>query len=190
MAQIFNQLAKNKQAIVDAVVKVIQAVPDEHDYARDTQRLEAEVDDLSAKKDRLLELSIAGAITVEEFKRRNDSFNEQVKSLESQMQILQAEEEKSRCSKTRLSEIKSAVEQALSFSNGIDSSLVTTILDHIVVKKESTKENIYLDIHLKFGGLWEVAFQREKSSFLGIRLRNITPKALTKMILFPSGLSD
>jgi len=182
LAQIFKQLAKNKQAIVDAVVKVIQAVPDEHDYARDTQRLEAEVDDLSAKKDRLLELSIAGAITVEEFKRRNDSFNEQIKSLESQMQILQAEEKKSRCSKTQLSEIKAVVEQALSFSNGINSSLVTTILDHIVVKKESTKENIYLDIHLKFGGLWEAAFQRDKSSFLGIRLRNTTPKPSTRTI--------
>lgn len=180
MAQIFNRLAKNKQAIVDAVVKVIQAVPDEHDYARDTQRLEAEMDDLSAKKDRLLELSIAGAITVEEFKHRNDNFNVQMKSLESQIEILQAEEKKSRCSKTQLSEIKAAVEQALSFSDGIDSSLVTTILDHIVVKKDSTKENIYLDIHLKFGGLWEVAFQREKSSSLGIRLRNTTPKPLTR----------
>ena len=175
MAQIFNQLAKNKQAIVDAVVKVIQAVPDEHDYARDTQRLEVEMDDLSAKKDRLLELSIAGAITLEEFKRRNDNFNEQMKSLENQIEILHAEEEKSRCSKTQLSKIKASVEQALSFSNGVDSSLVTTILDHIVVKKNSTKENIYLDIHLKFGGLWEVAFQREKSSSLGIRLRNTTP---------------
>ena len=180
MAQIFNRLAKNKQAIVDAVVKVIQAAPDEHDYARDTQRLEAEMDDLSAKKDRLLELSIAGAITVEEFKHRNDNFNVQMKSLESQIEILQAEEKKSRCSKTQLSEIKAAVEQALSFSDGIDSSLVTTILDHIVVKKDSTKENIYLDIHLKFGGLWEVAFQRDESSSLGIRLRNTTPKPLTR----------
>ena len=51
---------------------------------------------------------------------------------------------------------------------------------HIVVKKDSTKENIYLDIHLKFGGLWEVAFQREKSSSLGIRLKNITPRPLIR----------
>ncbi len=53
MAQIFNHLAQDKQAIVDAVVKVIQAVPDEHDYARDVQRLENERNHLSAKKDRL-----------------------------------------------------------------------------------------------------------------------------------------
>ena len=176
MADIFNRLAKNKQAIVDAVVKVIQAVPDEHDYARDAQRLEDELNDISAKKDRLLELSIAGAITIEEFKRRNDGFNEQIRNLENQMEILQAEERKGRQSKAQLAEIKAAVEQELSFHNGINSALVTTILDHIVVKKESTKENIYLDIYLKFGGPWEAAFQREKSSFMSIRLKNITPK--------------
>ncbi len=175
MAQIFNQLAKNRQAIVDAVVKVIQAVPDEHDYARDAQRLEAEIDELSAKKDRLLELSIAGAITIEEFKRRNDSFNKQVQSLEDHMEALRAEEEKSRCSKEQLTAIRAAVEEELSFSSGINSALVTTILDRIVVKRESTKENIHLDIHLKVGGPWEAAFQREKSSLVGIRLRNITP---------------
>ena len=182
MAQIFDQLAKNKQAIVDAVVKVIQAVPDEHDYAKDAQRLEAEIEELSAKKDRLLELSIAGAITIEEFKRRNDSFNIQLQNLENQMGALQAEEEKSRCSKEQLAAIKAAVEQELSFSSGINSSLVTTILDHIVVRRESTKENICLDIHLKFGTPWEAAFQREKSSLVGIRLKNITPKISTRMI--------
>lgn len=176
MADIFNRLAKNKQAIADAVVKVIQAVPDEHDYARDVRRLEGEWNDLSAKKDRLLELSIAGAITIEEFKRRNDSFNEQIKNLERQMEILQAEERKGRQSKSQLAEIKVAVEQELSFHNGINSALVTTILDHIVVKKESTKENIYLDIHLKFGGPWEAAFQRDKSSLMSIHLRNTTPR--------------
>lgn len=182
MAQIFNQLAKNRQAIVDAVVKVIQAVPDEYDYARDAQRLEAEITDLSAKKDRLLELSIAGAITVAEFKRRNDSFNKQIQDLGEQMEALRAEEEKSRCSKEQLAAIKAAVEQELSFSSGINSTLVTTILDRIVVKRESTKENIHLDIHLKFGGPWEAAFRREKSSLVDIRLRNITPKVWTRTI--------
>ena len=39
MAQIFDQLAQNKQAIVDAVVTVLQSVPDEHDYSQDRRAL-------------------------------------------------------------------------------------------------------------------------------------------------------
>ena len=58
MAQIFEQLAKDKSAIVDAVMKVIQAVPNEHDYRQDVRHVEAEIDSICAKKDRLLEMSI------------------------------------------------------------------------------------------------------------------------------------
>ncbi len=43
---------------------------------------------------------------------------------------------------------------------------MTTILDHIVVKKGSTKEEVHLDVHLKFGDPYGVVFHRENSSFL------------------------
>ena len=36
------------------------------------------MDDLERKKNRLLDLSIAGALTVAEFKERNDAFNAQI----------------------------------------------------------------------------------------------------------------
>ena len=165
MAQIFDQLAQNKQAIVDAVVKVIQSVPEEHDYGRDALRIEEELSAIHAKKDRLLEMSMAEVITIEEFKRRNDGFNEQMKGLEERLELLKAEEQKSRRSVEQLAQIRAVLEQELSFENGINSALVTTILDHIVVRKGSTKEEIHLDIHLKFGGPFGVVFHRGNSSF-------------------------
>ena len=165
MAQIFDQLAQNKQAIVDAVVKVIQSVPEEHDYGRDALRIEEELSAIHAKKDRLLEMSMAEVITIEEFKRRNDGFNEQMKGLEERLELLKAEEQKSRRSVGQLAQIRAVLEQELSFENGINSALVTTILDHIVVRKGSTKEEIHLDIHLKFGGPFGVVFHRGNSSF-------------------------
>lgn len=180
MAQIFDRLAQNKQAIVDAVMKVIQSVPDEHDYARDTLRIEEDLSSLHAKKDRLLEMSMAEAITIEEFKRRNDGFNEQIENLEQQLEVLQMEEQKSKRSVEQLEQIRTALEQELSFANGINSELVTTILDHIVVKKGSTKEELHLDIYLKFGDPYGVVFDRENSSFCFNRLKNITPKAPTR----------
>src|SRR5699024_10522067 len=138
MAQIFEQLAKDKSAIVDAVMKVIQAVPNEHDYRQDVKRVEAEIDSICAKKDRLLEMSIEGALSTLEFKQRNDAFNQQIHELERQMGLLKAEEEKSQISLEQLEKIKAALEAELSFQNGVNSALVTTILDHIVVKKGST----------------------------------------------------
>ena len=165
MAGIFNQLAQDKQAIIDAVVAVIQAVPDEHDYAQDLRRVEEDLSAIQAKKDRLLEMSIEGVINIAEFKQRNDGFNEQIKTLEERRTGLQAEAEKGRRTAAQLEEIRAVLEQELSFQNGINSALVTTILDKIVVKKGSTREVLHLDIHLKFGGPWGAVFDRENSSF-------------------------
>lgn len=164
MAQIFERLIQNKQDVVDTVMKVIQSVPDENDYARDIQRIEEDLSALNAKKDRLLEMSMADAITIEEFKRRNDGFNEQIEKLEQQLADIQIEEQKNKRSAEQLEKIKTALEQELSFENGINSELVTTILDYIVVKKGSTKKEVHLDIHLKFGDPYEVVFDREKMS--------------------------
>ena len=164
MAEIFDQLAQNKQAIIDAVVTVLQAVPDEHDYTQDIRRIEEDLSAIHAKKDRLLEMSIEGVITTAEFKQRNDGFNQQAKALGERLSAIQAEAAKGGQIMTQLEEIRTALEQELTFQNGINSALVTTILDKIVVKKCSTKEVLHLDIHLKFGGLWRAVFDRGNSS--------------------------
>ncbi len=165
MAQIFDQLTQNKQAIIDAVVTVLQSVPDEHDYAQDIRHIEEDLSSIQAKKDRLLEMSIEGVISMAEFKQRNDGFNEQIKTLEEKLAVIQLESEKGKQTTAQLGEIRTALEQELSFKNGINSALVTTILDKIVVKKGSTKEELHLDIHLKFGGPYGVVFNRKNSSF-------------------------
>ena len=76
--------------------------------------------------------------------------------------------------------IRTALERELTFQNGVNSALVTTILDKIVVKKSSIKEEIHLDIHLKFGGPWEAVFNREHPSLCFTRPKNTTPKAPTR----------
>ena len=182
MASIFNQLAQDKLAIIDALVKAIQSVPDEHDYAQDVQRVQEDIAVVQAKKDRLLEMSIEGIISTAEFKQRNDGFNDQVEALENRLTALQSEAEKGRRTTKQFGEIRSALEQELSFQNGINSALVTTILDHIVVKKDSTKEEMHLDIHLKFGNPYGVVFDRPSSSFRFNCLRSTIHPTATRTI--------
>lgn len=165
MADIFHRLVQDKQAVIDAVVTVLQSVPDEHDYDQDLRRIEEDLSAIQAKKDRLLEMSIEGVISTAEFKQRNDGFNQQAQTLEERMESLRAERETVQRTAEQLEKIRTALEQELTFQNGISSALVTTILDKIVVKKGSSKEKIHLDIHLKFGDPYGVVFDRENSSF-------------------------
>lgn len=169
MADVFDRLVRSRQAIIDAVMSVLQAVPDEHDYAQGIRRMEEDLSSLRAKKDRLLEMSIAGVISTAEFKGRNDGFNEQVEALEEKLSAVQAEAAKGRQTAAQLEEIRAALERELTFQNGVNSALVTTILDKIIVKKGSTKEELHLEIHLKFGDPWGVVFDRQNSSFRFLR---------------------
>ena len=180
MARIFNELVDNKKAIVDAVMKVLQSVPDEYDYEKERLRLEADINAVNEKKDHLLEMSIAGVVTITEFKKRNDGFNKQLETLQKKLEAVHEEEERNRRSMEQLKNIRTALEEKLSFQNGIDAKLVTTILDHIVVKKGSTGEELHLDIYLRFTSPYEAVLSREKSSLLGIRLKSTTPPTSTR----------
>ncbi len=165
MASIFEELLLDRQTVIDAVLETIRAVPGGRDYAQDIRRIEEDLSSIAAKKDRLLEMSIEGVITMAEFKQRNDGFNKQAQGLEESLTALRAEMEKEQQTTAREEDIRRVLEQELSFQNGIDSALVTTILDKIVVKKGSTREKLYLDIYLKFGNPLGIVLDREKSSF-------------------------
>lgn len=186
MARIFDQLAQDKQAIVEAVVKIIRSVPNELDYQQDIRRIAEEISAIIWKKDRLLEMSIERALSTTEFKQRNERFNQQLQELERQKRSLELEKDKSKSSVDQLSKIKTALEEEITFQNGINSALVTTILDHIVVKKDSTREVMHLDIHLKFGEPYEAIIDRKNSSFSFNRLKNIIPAKAIRMTWSPS----
>ncbi len=164
MAEIFDRLVQDKQAIIDAVVSVLQALPDRRDSVGEIRRIEKALAALRAKKDRLLEMSVEGVISMAEFKQRNNGFNEQAEGLGRRLAELQAE--KGGQATARLEEVRAVLEQELTFQNGIYSALVTAILDHIVVKKGSTKEVLHLDVHLKFGGPWEAVLDRKRASIV------------------------
>lgn len=190
MAMIWNGLCCDKDAIVDTVTAILRAIPGARDFRHETRRIEESIDTVNRKKDRLLELSLAGAVTVEEFKRRNDGMNAQLTELEGKLDVIKAEEERSGGTAQKLQEIKDAVERALDFSKGIDSALAAAILDKMIVKKGSTRENIELEIRLKFGGPWEASYRRERSSVCFTCLRNTTPRQEIRTTSYPSVPSD
>ena len=111
----------------------------------------------------LLDLHIAGAITIEEFKERNDSLNDLLKEQESQLAAIHQEQAKAGTQELDVDAIRKELNAQLSFEGGINTALVATILDKIVVKKESTKEEIHLDIYLKLGQKYEAIYSPQNA---------------------------
>ena len=167
---------KDKQAIIDSLVKVITSVPKEVDYDKLRSRVQEEMDEIEKKKDRLLDLSIAGALDVDEFKKRNDALNVRLRECESQLDAIQKEEERVGDGKLNEAEIRRVLERELSFEGEANPALLTTILERIVVKKESTKEEIHLDIYLKLGQQYEAIYSPHNLPTSINRLRNTMPR--------------
>ena len=182
LGDIFKELIRDKQKIIDSLVTVLTNIPKEVDYGKLRCQVENEMDDLERKKNRLLDLSIAGALTVEEFKERNDAFNAQILACQGKLTAIRQEEESRSSEELDIPAIRQALDRALSFTGDIDTALVATILDRVIVKRESTKDNIYLDIFLKLGSTYEAVYTPLKHTAGITSLKNITHKPPTRRI--------
>ena len=170
LSRIFKELMKEKQAIIDSLVTVLTNVPKEVDYGSRRRRVEDEIGEINLKKDRLLDLSVEGALTVEEFKQRNDALNVQIRMLEIQLDTIREQEAKSKDGNLNIVEIRRVMDRELSFEEGVNTAMVASILEKTVVKKESGKEEIHLDIYLKSGQQYEAVYAPNKTSASIIRL--------------------
>ena len=176
LSDIFKELVRDKEKIIDSLVTVLTNIPKEVDYGKLRCQVENEMDDLERKKNRLLDLSIAGALTVEEFKERNDAFNAQIQECQGKLTAIRPEEENQSSEELDIPAIRRALDEALRFTGEIDTALVATILDRVVVKKESTKDDIHLDIFLKLGSTYEAVYTPLKHTVGITSLRNTTPR--------------
>lgn len=180
LSDIFKELVRDKEKIIDSLVTVLTNIPKEVDYGKLRCQVENEMDDLERKKNRLLDLSIAGALTVEEFKERNDAFNAQILECQGKLTAIRQEEENQFSEELDIPAIRRVLDEALRFTGEIDTALVATILDRVVVKKESTKDDIHLDIFLKLGSTYEAVYTPLKHTVGITSLRNTTPKPPTR----------
>lgn len=158
LSHIFRELVRDKQKIMDSLVTVLTNIPKDVDFGKLRCQAENEIADLERKKNRLLDLSIAGALTVEEFKARNDAFNAQILACQGKLTAIRQEEASRASEELDIPAIRQALNQALSFPQDLDTALVATILDRVVVKRESTKDAIHLDIFLKLGRVYEAVY--------------------------------
>ena len=182
LSDIFKELVRDKEKIIDSLVTVLTNIPKEVDYGKLRCQVENEMDDLERKKNRLLDLSIAGALTVEEFKERNDAFNAQIQECQGKLTAIRQEEENQSSEELDIPAIRQALDEALRFTGEIDTALVATILDKVVVKKESTKDAIHLDIFLKLGSTYEAVYTPLKHTAGITSLKNTTHKPPTRRI--------
>ena len=139
VSEIFTEVMKDKEAIIESLMSFLRNVPRDENYSKARLRTEGELQQVNAKKDRLLELSMAGALSVSEFKTRNDIFNEMAAQLQCQLDTIDTEAQKGKTSALQIDKIREALEKTLSSTRRVARTLRMWLLNIWAHSKPSRK---------------------------------------------------
>ncbi len=111
---------------------------------------EKEINNLYAKKDKLLELSLQGSLSNTEFYERNSSFNEKIKVLDNELNKLKSQKDELKGTTDKTKELAEILKQKVNSKSTID-KIISSLLERIVVSKIcNDKNNMELNIFLSY----------------------------------------
>ena len=153
----------NKESLINTVLILISKAYQIERTGRELSKLEAEEQKLSLKRLRLIELNLEDSISREDYTKLRENLEKQLRSVRLKLQEQQTKQDDCLYNE-RLSKIRAALETELDFTAVISSELAAAILDHMVVKKDSTKAAVNLEIYLKTSEVKHLTITREKVS--------------------------
>lgn len=162
LAQVFEQVSDSQSSAVQEYIDELRACAARQDNAPALEQLTQEMDTLARKKEKLLELALAGALSNEEFKQRNEACNVQLAALEQQREALQNTEKSLEERIRRVEGLRRTIEQQWQENCGFSREMSRALVDHIVVGADKTKTHITLDIFLTTGKEYHADYTRPK----------------------------
>ncbi len=149
MKKICGDMIAQKADIIRDLIKIYADAAGRSTIERELAQYRLNINDLLKKKDRLLELSIQGRISDDEFEYRNNLFNAGIEEAEDKIRQLEEDREKNKGIAGMISTFRELISSELDFEEGISDGMVDAILDRIEVKKTDRKNVVQLSVYLK-----------------------------------------
>jgi len=149
MRQVLEELSVNKAEIVHELIQIYQSIGNESRTEEDIAKSKVEIDGILKRKDKLLDLSIDGRISDDEFAQRNDRFNEEIDRLRLRLAELEAEKLKNQDMLQSINVLRQAITKELSFTDGFSIGVIDSLLDRIEVHPQEEKNVVQLSVFLK-----------------------------------------
>lgn len=149
MRQVLGELSIHKADIIHELVQLYTTLGSGAKTEEDIAHCKVKIEGILRRKDKLLDLSIDGRITDEEFSLRNDRFNEEVTKLQGRLQELEAEKLKHQDMMQSIEVLRQAITEELDFSNGFSVGVIDALLDHVEVNGTEDKNRVEVQVYLK-----------------------------------------
>lgn len=139
----------NKAEIIEEEIEFIESSLGDSKIDDDISRIKSKVSAVIKRKDKLLDLSIGGVITTDEFKQRNEKFNEELSVLESELSRLEDTKREFQMMRSSTGELRKILSAQIDTMDCLTKDLVDSIIDKMVVRKTDDKNVVELDVYLK-----------------------------------------
>lgn len=165
LAALFPSLVPRPEALIDPLLRCIAEARTRQQGDRAANRLQTRLDQLRAKKDALLELYGAGAVSAREFRQRNEGFNRQIAELEGQLARRAAEQGGTGPDCADPGQLREALAEELALRGPERARLAALVLDRAVVLEGSDDREIDLMLYLRPGPTVPVHISRSPFAF-------------------------
>lgn len=156
LMRIYNNLSIDRESIINELTQLYNESDNESQLKNDIVNIKNDIALLNKKKDKLLELTIDGAITNIEFKERNDDINKLIDDKQSEIDKINITLKNIYDTDEKLNELKTILSEKLSDDNFICSEITDVLLDKIYVDNKNTP-NIDMFVKLKAGDIYSIS---------------------------------
>ena len=148
---ILKKFLSNKEEIIDDLLTKYKKFSQSKDIETDISKLEEKIREVENKKDKLLELTIKSFISDEEFYKRNENLNEEIKKYTKEIKSLKDEKENISTVEENMKKIKQTLEKRINIEENVE-DLIKLLVDKIYVSKiDGNRKYIKLEIYFKIG---------------------------------------
>ena len=149
MQGIVKTIKIDKAKIINDMMKLYTNIGCSTNIKTDIAKAKTQINEVLARKDKLLDLSLAGRISDEEFEKRNSKFNGDIDELNCIIDHLNDEELKSQNLSDSINTLRDIITEQIDFLDEVPDNVIEALLDKIVVSKTEDKNKIHLDVYLK-----------------------------------------
>lgn len=149
MKQCYDEIVTNKADIIHDLIKIYTSLSQQSTITQDIAKCKVNINDILKRKDKLLDLSIAGKLSDDEFEKRNNSFNLEIDTLKVKIKDLEEQEQANIEVEKSIETLRQVIAKELDFDNFVNNSVIDKLLDKIEVYKTDEKNVIDVKVNLK-----------------------------------------
>lgn len=151
MRKVIKDYVDNKNEIISDLLKRYEEINMNKNYDKEIKKLEDKICETKKKKEKILELTIEGYLKNEEFAKRNELLNAEIKEYTENINIIKSQKRDIKDLKNKMEYLSTEISKELDFEENID-EYIKLIIDKIIVHKiNGDRKHIKLEIYFKLG---------------------------------------